>query len=411
MRTPHHTALRVAVLGALACVSTTGHATESLDQAFSSVKAILDTRLRYESVEQPTTAVRTHETAEAATLRMRVGFETGKAWNTALLVEGEFVGALVDRYNSTANGRTQYPIVPDPKVSELNRFQITNTSLPNTSITLGRQRLTLDDQRFIGNVGWRQNEQTFDALRVTNTSVKNLAVDVSYANEVRRVFGENSIAQLPTFEGDLVLANVGYQLAWGKLSAFGYLLDLENSVANSSATYGVRFAGKRAIDKVQLAYSASYATQSDYAGNPANFDAAYYLAELSATLGGATATVGAEVLGSDGTRAFATPLATLHKFQGWADVFLATPTHGIENLYVGTGYTTRFGAFDSVGFTTTYHDFRSARGNADLGSEIDLQLSSKIRRVTALLKYAAYQGASSAQDVKKWWFEVAVAWP
>ena len=29
--------------------------------------------------------------AEALTLRARLGFETGKAWETALLVEGEFV--------------------------------------------------------------------------------------------------------------------------------------------------------------------------------------------------------------------------------------------------------------------------------------------------------------------------------
>ena len=53
-------------------------------------------------------------------------------------------------------------MVPDPRGTELNRFQITNTSLPGTRTTLGRQRIVLDDSRFVGNVGFRQNEQTFD---------------------------------------------------------------------------------------------------------------------------------------------------------------------------------------------------------------------------------------------------------
>src|SRR3546814_12023345 len=40
-----------------------------------------------------------------------------------------------------------------------------------------------------------------------------------------------------------------------------------------------------------------------------------------------------EVLGSDaGVFAFQTPLATLHKFQGWADLFLTTPSAGVRDL-------------------------------------------------------------------------------
>ena len=35
-----------------------------------------------------------------------------------------------------------------------------------------------------------------------------------------------------------------------------------------------------------------------------------------------------------GGLAFVTPLATLHKFQGWADKFLATPASGIEDAYI-----------------------------------------------------------------------------
>lgn len=409
MRRRSHRRSRQLLIGLAIALGSSAHA-DSLNDAITGSKVILDTRLRYESVEQPTTAVRTHETAEAATIRIRVGFETAKAWNTSLLAEGEFVRELVDHYNSTANRKTQYPIIGDPRVSEINRLQLTNTSLNGTTITLGRQRLLLDDQRFVGNVGWRQNEQTFDALRVVNTSVRNLTLDATYANSVRRVFGENSVAQLPTFEGDVVLANASYQLPIGKATVFGYLLDFDNSAANSSATYGVRFAGKKEIGQGALGYIASYATQSDYADNPADYDEDYYLAELTATFASVSANVGLEHLSGNGMNAFSTPLATLHKFQGWADVFLTTPANGLEDRYVGVGYTSRFASFDAFAVQTTYHDFRSTRGSTDLGSEIDLQLSAKIRRFTALLKYADYQGPTSAQDVKKWWAEVAFAW-
>ena len=36
---------------------------------------------------------------------------------------------------------------------------------------------------------------------------------------------------------------------------------------------------------------------------------------------------------------FQTLLATLHKFQGWADKFLTTPPNGIRDLYGSAGYT------------------------------------------------------------------------
>ena len=48
--------------------------------------------------------------------------------------------------------------------------------------------------------------------------------------------------------------------------------------------------------------------------------------------------VGWEVLGGDDStvlnEAFQTPLATLHAFQGWADVFLSTPAAGIDDKYL-----------------------------------------------------------------------------
>jgi len=241
--------------------------------AFGESKPIFDTRLRSEVVHQDGIP----ETGHALTLRARLGFETGKAWNTSLLIEGDANIPIQDKYrpDPAVADNLLYPVVADPEAYELNRFQLTNTSLPGTTLTLGRQRIGLDDQRFVGGVAWRQNEQTYDAFRVVNRSVTNLVLDGTYLNRVNRIFGDDS--PQGDYKGDSFLLNASYQTKLGKLTAFGYLLDFEaitgipagmNPIRDSTSTYGVRFAGEKPVGKIKLAYLASYATQTDYADNP-----------------------------------------------------------------------------------------------------------------------------------------------
>jgi len=296
-------------------------------------KPIIDARLRYENVDQKPLV----EEADAVTARLRLGVETGKAWNTALLVEGEFLAPIQDDYRPDPSlpAKAQFPVVADGEAYELNRLQLTNTSIANTAITLGRQRMNIDDQRFVGAVGWRQNEQTFDALRVVNKpGGGNLTLDGSYVNRVNRVFGDDSPQGV--YKGDIFLANAAYQFKIGKLTAFGYLLDFDpilpptvaaglNPARVSTQTFGLRFAGDRPLSKIKVGYAFSYAMQDDYGSNPVvittpkGLENDYFLGELSATFKQYTVLLGNEVLQGNGTTGFSTPLATLHKFQGWAD--------------------------------------------------------------------------------------------
>ena len=163
-----------------------------MDRVRKRPKPIFDTRLRIEQVDQEPIV----NDAHATTFRARLGFETGKAWNTSLLIEGEAVMPIQDDYrpDPTVATMTAYPVVADPETYEINRLQLTNTSLPGTTLTLGRQRIALDDQRFVGPVGWRQNEQTFDAFRMVNRSVTNLVLDATYFNRVNRIFGDEFAA-------------------------------------------------------------------------------------------------------------------------------------------------------------------------------------------------------------------------
>ena len=212
------------------------------------------------------------------TYRIRAGLETGAYKDTKFLIDFDYVEDVVDDFNSTTNGKGGlYPVVADPNVSELNRIQLTNTSLPDTKITLGRQRIIMDDSRFIGNVGWRQNEQTFDALRVTNESLGDLKVDVAYITRANRIFGNDSPAGVWT--GDTYLVNASYPTPLGKLTGFGYFIDVDEVSVASSQTLGARFAGAQDMGDGKFKYTLSFAQQEDYGSSNIDYSATYYLVD------------------------------------------------------------------------------------------------------------------------------------
>jgi hypothetical protein len=379
--------------------------------AFGEAKPLLDARLRMENVDQEPFV----NDAEALTLRVRAGLETGKAWSTSLLIEGEGIVPVRNDYrpDPAIPTMTAYPVVADAEAYEVNRFQFTNTSLPGTTITLGRQRILLDDQRFVGNSGWRQNEQTFDALRVVNKSVANLTLDATYLDRVNRVNGPDSPQGV--YKGDSFLLNASYLTKAGKISAFGYLLDFENivgvpaAVRDSTSTLGLRFAGERPVAKLKLGYIASYATQTDYADNPLDFDLDYWNLEGNVTFRQFGAGAGVETLEGNGIKGFTTPLSSLHKFQGWADKFIGTPANGIEDKYLNLSATFKgVTKLDTLGFVVSYHDYAAEHISADYGHEWNASVAAKYKRANLLLKYADYtQGVPGvARTTEKLWVQV-----
>lgn len=370
-------------------------------EAINATRPLLNVRLRYETVDQPTFT----ENADALTLRVRAGFETGKAWDTSFLIDFDWVESLVGDYNSTTNGNIGFPVVADPQVVELNRIQLTNTSIPGTKVVLGRQRIMLDDSRFVGNVGWRQNEQTFDALRIINTSIEGLTIDVTYLIQVNRIFGDES--PMGRFNGDTFLVNASYDFGFGKLTGFAYLIDLNEALANSSKTFGARFAGKTGSNGFTFLYSASIANQTDYRDNPLDYDVMYYAAELGVKYAGFLLAGGWESLGGDGAKGFSTPLATLHKFNGWADIFLGTPANGLEDFYIKGGYTIKdVGPFSTLKFLAFYHWFDPENGGPSYGKELDLMFSATWKNLTFLVKYADYDADTFGVDTEKLWVQL-----
>jgi len=389
--------------GAVSAAEDSGAAddTNPLWSAVSASKPLLDMRLRSERVDQEGI----QEEASAVTLRGRLGFETGPAWHTSLLVDADLIWALDSDYNSTVNGKSQFPVVADPQSYEINRLQLANTAIPGTTIVLGRQRVNYDDQRFVGNVGWRQNEQTFDALRITNASIHNFTLDAAYISQVNRVFSSES--PVGRFTGDTFIVNGTLKTSFGNLTGFAYLLDFDQAPADSSRTVGLRLAGAREAGAVNFAYTISYASQQQYADNPRNYSDDYLAAELVGNWRGLGLGAGVELLQGNGVKGFTAPLGTLHKFQGWADKFLTTPPNGIEDRYVTLSYGVKKRAgLDSIAAAVIYHSFDAQRGAGDYGSELDMQLQVNWHHMAALAKLADYNAQLWATDTRKYWLQI-----
>ena len=391
---------------ALASAASTAptYGAETFADALREGDAIIDLRARYESVEQGGFA----EEADALTNRLRAGFQTAPLKGTAFLAEGVIVDDLVEDYNSTTNGQTEYPVVADPAdFTAINRLALINKSLDRTTLTFGRQRIIHDDQRFVGNVGWRQNEQTFDALRAQWGSTK-LKTDLTYASKVNRVFGPDS--PQGEWKGDVVLANFAYTLPIGTLALFDYYLDIDGVAAASTNTVGVKLAGSKPVAKLTATYALAYAQQGEAGLNLADVDTDYQLLEGGLNFAKLGLGLGYEVLGSDGTVGFATPLATLHAFQGWADKFLATPAAGIEDSYVRLNFPFgKRGRFTSVAAVAVFHDYDADFGSAHFGEELNLQLVARTERMTLTAKYADYRADELLTDTEKMWLSVDYA--
>lgn len=411
MFNPQLTALTVALGSMMMLPLSQAHAADPIDVLWQKGKVTLDGRLRYESVNDDSAK----DPAEALTLRVRPAYQTG-TWNgLSALIEGEATAELVDNYNSTRNNNTKYLTVVDPKSAEINQLLFKYVYSPMLDATLGRQRINLDNQRFVGAVAWRQNEQTYDGLSLNIKPTKELGFYYAYINQVNTIFGSDDPkpvfrqAQASTQDSAIHLMQAKY--AYSPLLnvvAYGYLMDFKDFAAQSNSTYGVRVTGKQDA----LRYVAEYAKQGDYADQPIRYDANYYTLELGYTLPADLAkgevSLGYEVLGSDGGKiGFQTLLATKHKFNGWTDMFLNTPAKGLTDLYVGA----TLPVMAKGKLVLEAHQYQSDQDSIDYGSEYGVSFAhplpiNGVKGLSGLAKYSSYNAKKIGVDTDKIWLQL-----
>ncbi len=368
-------------------------------------------RYRFEHVDQDGL-----RSAKGDPIRLRLGYQTPQLAGFTGFAEFEGNTPIFeDDYNDTTNGKTAFAVIADPDEAELNQAWLSYTAIPDTLIKGGRQRILLDNQRFIGNVGWRQLEQTFDAVSIFNTTLANFSAKAIFIWNVRSIFSEDVNMQSP-------LLNLSYTLKdIGSFTGYGYWLDYDDAddsgpfpFAFSTQTYGLRFSGTTSFmeDLFNLLYTAEYANQSDYQDNDQDYTADYFhviggvvFPNSNSLLTNITLKVAIEFLGSDSGISFKTPLGTNHAFNGWADKLLTVPPDGLEDFYISLGATIAGAKLDLI-----YHDYQADSGGDDYGTEFNAALSKKFgKHYTILAKYADYNADDFQTDTEKFWLQFVVA--
>lgn len=371
---------------ALSAISAPSMSNETITEALKEGEVTLSFRLRGEQVD-----VDGADKVDLTSLKTRLTYKSAAYKGFSGLIEMDDVTHVSDFEGGVA----------DPEGTEVNQSYLAYT-YEDTTVKYGRQRILLDNQRFVGGVGFRQNEQTYDGLTIVNKSLSDTTLFFAHIDNVNRIFGEDSA--IGDHENDTYLFNAKYAgLEAGTLSGYAYLIDNEDAAVYSTDTYGIRFAGKTG----SFGYALEYATQSDADNNPNRYDADYVLAEGSFKVGDVTLKGGYELLGADGTDGqFITPLATLHKFQGWNDKFLGGGTGnisgGIEDMYLSAST-----KLAGVKFSVVYHQLESddskASGMDDLGSEFGFVVAKKFGPVGLSLKYSDYSADDFGADTDKLW--------
>jgi hypothetical protein len=397
---------RIGSLIGLYALTLPGYSADSFSEALSEGDTSLSFRYRYELVDQDGF----DRDANASTLRTRLSYGSAEYRGWRLFIEADNVMEVFgDNYNAGAGNTPnngQYPVVADPTGTEINQTWFSYAFNDDQRLKIGRQRILLDNQRFVGGVGWRQNEQTYDAVSYA-ADISGSQLFVSYIENVNRIFGDDVAAG--DHDNQSWLAN--WSNTWQdrhKLTVYYYNIDNEDATAFSTSTFGAAFKTQWPIAEHSLTLGAEWATQADAHNNPVNYDADYLRLDLGLKLERLGFFAGYEVLEGDEQRAgaaFRTPLATLHAFNGWADQFLATPNQGLEDTFVGAK-----GDIEGFNWMVTYHQFDADNGNGDFGNELDISVAKKLNKnFSALLKAAQYDAKDIKTDTHKYWFMLSAS--
>ena len=364
-------------------------------EALTSGKAYGDFNLRYETVAQDNNL----KDATALTLRSRLGYVTGELAGFSALLEFEDSRPIagVDDYNDGLGSKPGYSVIADPETTELDQAYLEYKAGGLIS-RLGRQVITYDNQRFVGHVGWRQDRQTFDAFKATYIPLEDLSLHYTYIDKRNRIFAEER-----DIDSKDHLINLNYRTSPGQITGYAYLLEEDNAASLSFNTYGVRFNGATRGETMKFLYTAEYATQDKSAAGTPDMNADYLNLKGGLEFNAITAGIAYEVLGSDdGAYGFSTPLATLHKFNGWADQFLGTPAAGLVDLSFSLS-----GKLAGGNWLITWHDFKADKSSItvdDLGNEIDFSYGRGFaKHYFAGIKYAAYSAGDINVDTDKFW--------
>ena len=364
-------------------------------------------RLRHEQVSLD------DRKAHANTAKWRISSETTFSETWQFAVELDHVEALSDEYHSDgvlANGKL---VIADPEGTELNQYYL-NAKFDSLLARLGRQKIAYSEQRFIGSVDFRQNNQTFDAFSLKFNLLSSSELDYAFVHNVNRIFGDDATSRLSpedlrfeTLDGVRPAAVRGNHKVEGHLinfsikewdyfeiNSYSYNISNKTQASFSNQTQGVRAEFQKQFDKVRFLANLELAAQKQQESNIKDW-IGYSMFELGARYKGFQLSIKQELLNGKKGTAFITPLGTLHKFNGWSDQFLATPSQGLNDQLIRLQWKKRPMTID-----IRFHRYSTRRNATPLGSELNTDLIyAPNRKHEVRIRYADFKADSDQQIV------------
>ncbi|WP_029522775.1 hypothetical protein [Persephonella sp. KM09-Lau-8] len=391
------------------------------------VKPYLEFRPRYEYVDVDKSG---NKEANALTIRTKVGVKIGTVLGVqglSAVLEAIDVSALVDDY---APQKAGYETVLDPDNTRLTQAYIAY-SLGNYAFIAGRKYVAIDDHRFIGTVGWRQMPQSFGVLAIAGKPIQGLDFLLAGIYERKGITDTpedwsrgkvlNADWQLDKMP---IILDVNYKvIPQLRIKGFAYLLtDIHN-------TYGIKASGKVDLGGIKVSYLGEYAKQTDPYENDnrdekPDVDTDYYRLKVGASAMGFFANVMYTYFGDGDVNkkepGFSTPLATLHKFDGWSDQLLAGAAggfdYGMKEWCISAGYKNPTIGKLMIAYLTFDSDKDPGTIGKSIGSEIDALYAKKLTKRLSFLAKAAWYDADNGyytggnlkgdKDVTKYWLQL-----
>ncbi len=394
----------------------------TLKTPIGDIRPYLQIRPRYEYVDVKDSGL---EVANALTTRIKIGTKINNVFQLKGLsaqLEAIDVSALVDNFDPE---KPKYEKVLDPPNTRLTQAYVAYT-INKTTLFFGRKYVAIDDHRFIGTVDWRQMPQSFGVVGIHDNTIKGLNILLAGIYERKGIIDDLNTDwhadKMP------IIIDISYKVIPPvRVKAFAYLItDVHN-------TYGVKADGKINISNgMTFSYLGEYAVQrdpyeTDNLTKKPDIDTSYYrvsgnLSYNMGAIGGFFGGIEYTHFGDKNNKqyGFSTPLATLHKFEGWSDVLLKGAAdgydYGMNEVKVSAGYKhPTFGKF-----VIAYLNFEADKNQPNIGdkigSEWDFAYSKKFGKYfSVLLKGAIYNADNGyisrgvrygTKDTTKYWVQL-----
>jgi hypothetical protein len=370
----------------------------------------LELRPRYNRIEESDLP----RTTSAGTLRAIAGWRSPR-WRgisvTAEAIYAEHFGPRSLNDDPSNIPTSPFPLLPDPRHLGVNQAYVDLTAIEEARLRAGRQRVALDNRRWVSENDFRQIPQLFDGATLAWRGLPNAELTAGYYGRIRTTSGETADARLT------VLHAAWNPLPGHSLAAFGYFHDQPRTANftgladNSYKVYGVRLEGTAGrIGEVEVPYEIEAAQQKPYADGDARIDARYWRVGGGLAMTDWTLRADYEVRGSnDGRYGLQIPLTDFYAFNGWTLNFFTVPRQGLRDAWA----TGRW----AIGPVTLYgevHRFRSDFGDLDFGREADLGLTWAIVPNAVLrLQHARFDPGSGRVDpeIRKTWLTLTYTYP